>query len=151
MIVDGSFQLNQTGYPQIGLSLSINCWMYCFLFSFFFTAVHVLDTGTKIKLQQSIALALDLLYLWLVGCHTQRCALPMKSLELLRGSGKCWLVSNHWWWGHDFCLKNSAFKRFCLFLLEIFSPWQGHLISWLQPASLMIWRVWTKFLILIVR
>lgn len=31
-----------------------------------------------------------------------------------------------------------------------FCPCQGHLIYSLQPASLMTWRVWTKFLILIV-
>lgn len=33
--------------------------------------------------------------------------------------------------------------RICLFF-------QGHLIFWLQPASSMTWRVWTRFLILIV-
>lgn len=64
--------------------------------------------------------------------------------------------------------KNSSFKkRFCNFApassqrLQHFRGfvsfqheyrlWQVPLTSWRQPASSMTWRLWTKFLILIVR
>lgn len=143
--VCGNWLLFETHWLQTRISYS-NC---CTIVSL--TAVHVLDTGTKINLQQNIALDLGLLYLWLVGCHTQRCALLMKSLEPLMGNGKCWLVSNHCG-GHGvfFNPKNVEFKRFLSFILTLFS-WQGHLTSWLQPASSMTWKVWTNFLILIVR
>lgn len=70
-----------------------------------FTAVHVLDTGTKINLPQSIAPAPGLSYLWLAECHTRRCVLPMKSLEPLMGNGKCWLVSSHFWKDHNSCTR----------------------------------------------
>ncbi|XP_075894605.1 syntaxin-binding protein 2 isoform X2 [Nelusetta ayraudi] len=52
-------------------------------------AVRVLDTGTKTDLQQNTAVALDLLYLSLVGCHTLRCARHTKSVEPQKGNGKC--------------------------------------------------------------
>lgn len=89
--------------------------MFFFLYlSFvFLDAVHVLGSGTKTKLQQSIALALGSSYLWLEACRTQRCAPLMKSLEPPKGNGKWWLV----------CMLQDETQHSVVFCLVCYSPY----------------------------